>query len=76
MIVSFVWVPLHVRIDGNEKADKAAKRALKRGSSHINVNIIKLEVKVVIMGLIKMRWQNEWNKESKGRYLTTSTTYY
>lgn len=65
-IVSFVCVPAHIQIDGNEKAVKVAKRALKRGCSHINVNISKLETKVVIKGVIKKRrhW-NHWNKESK-----------
>ncbi|XP_016419840.1 uncharacterized protein LOC107749259 [Sinocyclocheilus rhinocerous] len=67
--VRFVWVPAHVGIDGNEKADKAAKCALKSGNKHININISKSEAKVVIKGQIKKMWQNQWNKETKGRYL-------
>lgn len=66
--ICFVWIPAHIGIDGNERADKAAKRALKSGN-HIDVNLSKSEAKVVIKGQIKKRWQNEWNKESKGRYL-------
>ncbi len=54
---------------GMKRQDEAAQCALKSGNKHIHINISKSEAKVVIKGQIKKMWQNQWNKESKGRYL-------
>lgn len=51
------------------KAVKVAKRVLKSACSHIDVNICKLEAKVVIKGVIKKTTQSYWNKESKDIFL-------
>lgn len=67
--VSFVGVPADVGIEGNEKADEIAKRALKSRSCHMNVNISKSETKMVINRQITKMWQNEWNREIKGQCL-------
>lgn len=46
---------------------KQQKGALKSGSSYVNVNISKLEAKVVIKGQVKKTWLNEWSKDNRGR---------
>jgi len=49
--VKFMWVPAHIGLSGNERADKLAKRALKKGDIEMRISISKAEVK-------SMNWEN------------------
>ena len=67
--VSFCWVPAHVGIEGNEKADTVAKSSLEL------IEIMKLpfskgEAKAILKEEMNKKWQNSWDSDSKGR------TYY
>lgn len=60
-VVTFVWIPAHVGILGNEVADRAAKRA----ASEIEVDvpeIKKSDQKVYILQRMKELWQNSWQE--------------
>ena len=58
-IIIFCWVPSHIGIKGNEKADIAAKNALQLPIS--NFKIPYTDYKTLIRSYVKTLWQTEWN---------------
>jgi ribonuclease HI len=60
--VVIMWIPSHVGIVGNEKADMEAKQATKEQiSSHYKV--INTDINRNIKELTRQNWQLEWNDE-------------
>ncbi|KAL2077950.1 hypothetical protein ACEWY4_025635 [Coilia grayii] len=67
--VSFLWVPAHVGIKGNEIADKLAKEYLNKDVVMLPVGPGRTELRSQLMGNIFKTWQAEWDKDLKGRHL-------
>lgn len=67
--VIFMWIPAHVGVWGNERADNMAKEALERPEPDITVHLGRGEMKVLIKRAVMKQWQMIWDRESKGRHL-------
>ena len=71
-IVSFCWVPAHVGIGGNEKADQEAKKVCKQRTLDVQ-KVPYFDMKLPIRKYIRGKWQERWssallttNKKLKG----------
>ena len=62
MTVTFMWIPSHVGILGNEKADAEAKHAT-RAILTRHYKIVHTDLNRTIKESIKNKWQSEWNEE-------------
>ena len=60
--VRFCWVPAHVGIAGNEKADRAAKQAVSIQNIS-NINIPYRDFKEPIHNSVREKWQSLWNDQ-------------
>ena len=58
--VDFCWVPAHVGVEGNERADQAAKEA-QRLPNVSDIKIPHSDFKEVIHNYTKRKWQHSWN---------------
>nr|XP_055031454.1 uncharacterized protein LOC129420520 [Misgurnus anguillicaudatus]XP_055031455.1 uncharacterized protein LOC129420520 [Misgurnus anguillicaudatus]XP_055031456.1 uncharacterized protein LOC129420520 [Misgurnus anguillicaudatus] len=67
--VKFMWVPAHVGIRGNERADKLAKMALLKENIEMQISLSKSEVKSIVWEKINQMWQVRWDREERGRQL-------
>ncbi|XP_061909335.1 uncharacterized protein LOC133653724 isoform X1 [Entelurus aequoreus] len=66
-VVTFLWAPAHVGVEGNELADKYAKQATTKTEVNMEIKHSKEEVKNIIKIEHNKKWQDNWNKETKGR---------
>ena len=70
--VVLAWVPSHVGIKDNEKADELAKQAL-------NFNVLDLKVpytdlKVNVNSVLKQKWQTHWNASPDNKLFQINPT--
>ena len=55
--VTFVWIPAHVGIPGNELADSLAKSAAEKEQNIVEVPLSKNEAKDLVMQFCKNKWR-------------------
>lgn len=67
--VSFIWVPAHAEVHGNEVVDSLAKKALKLSLGNLGVPLSRNEVKTIIKTKVNKLWQKQWHTNTKGRFL-------
>ena len=64
--IAFCWVPGHVGIQGNENADQAAKRALRRAEPP-QYRLPYSDYFPGVKSYVKQKWQQRWNSADANR---------
>jgi ribonuclease HI len=64
--VKLAWIPSHLGIKGNEKADKEANKG-RNSLSKIEVGVTKTEIKSTIKEFINEQWIDKWKNSTNGR---------
>ena len=65
--ISFVWIPSHIGVKGNENADQIAKQSITKGDTTTKPGISIGECKTVIKAKTLDLWQQQWENSNKGR---------
>ena len=60
--VKLLWVPSHIGIEGNEKADEAARAAV-RSSCIRPLKVEADDLKPTINRIVSEEWQGRWDRE-------------
>ena len=68
--IHLCWIPSHVDIPGNERADKIAKTGLNL-TEITDLAYSTSEIKSMIKHSVKKEWQNVWDSETRGRWYHT-----
>ncbi|XP_055610929.1 uncharacterized protein LOC129757670 isoform X2 [Uranotaenia lowii] len=67
-IITFVWVPSHCSIEGNEKADSLAKVGAMEGDTYQR-EIAFNEFYFLVRRNSLVNWQRKWDEDELGRWL-------
>ena len=67
--ISFVWIPSHCGINGNEMADNLAKLALKKSGVDVTVKPNRSETFSLLKHNYTNKWQERWQSSNQGRFL-------
>jgi kelch-like protein 2/3 len=71
--ISFCWIPSHIGIPGNEKADAVAKAALKIPVSD-NILIPYTDFKQSITAYFQSVWQDKWSQANVNKLYSVKPT--
>jgi len=66
--ITVVWVPSHIGITGNERADQLANMGSKLQHVDIDVGVELHEMYGRVDTYIKKLWQEQWNNQTTGRH--------
>ena len=71
--IQFCWVPAHVGVQGNERADQLAKAAVSRSPTRYPIPF--RDFHTIIKNALRRSWQQEWDEvgPNKLKELTSST---
>ncbi len=69
MVVSFLWVPARVGVEGNEIVDILAKNSIKHEIVDIQIPLCRAEVKAIIKEQSLKMWQEYWDIADTGHHL-------
>ena len=61
--VTFIWVPSHIGIRGNEQADRSARDAISNPNSILVTTSLHTDLKHYMKKLIQNQWQSEWEQK-------------
>jgi len=64
--IKFTWIKAHVRIYGNELADKLAKEASRKDDISFK-RIPKTDITHQLREQSIAKWQNQWDRTTKGQ---------
>ena len=62
---SFCWVPSHVGVEGNERADNLAKRSINESSSTLKTSCS--DLKIIAKSRLKHKWREKWRQLSDNK---------
>ena len=65
--IEICWIPAHVGVKGNEEADKAAKEAINKNRSRLNVPVS--DFFPTLKKFTFEKWQRLWNEEHEDNKL-------
>ena len=63
--IIFTWIPSHISIQGNEKADKAAKKPLQIDMCKSKIPYT--DLKPTIKKFISDKWQKSWDNQTQNK---------
>ena len=66
--ITLVWVPSHIGIEGNERADRLAYNGSQRQEIDMDVGFELQEAYGRVNHYINLLWQQEWDSETSGRH--------